>query len=120
MEDWDLSEENVLRRTQKCSVYFRFIPALFENVDVKEFEKDALKDISGSVAFNIMVHSQPGILEIFLALYFRPDDHYVIHLDAKVQTFPVHVLLQILFFILFAQKTITTCMLLNCIFRLRK
>ena len=97
MEDWDFSEEAILRRTQNCSEYFNFIPVLFENMDVKEFEKDGLKDEIHSLAFNIMVHSQPGILEFFLALYFRPDDNYVFHLDAKVQRCPALFLLHIIF-----------------------
>ena len=84
IKDWDGSEDAILRRTQNCSVYFSVIPALFENVDIKEYEGAIMKDMSTSIAFNVMVHSHPGILELFLALYFRPDNHYAFHLDKKV------------------------------------
>ena len=91
MEHWNSSYEAISKRTLNCTEYFHTIPALFQNVDVTTFEEDALKDIlhkggNNSIGFNIMVHSQPGIIEIFLALYFRPDNHYVIHLDKKVKT----------------------------------
>jgi len=69
----------ILRNQAMLSV----IPALFENVDIKEYEGAIMNDISTSIAFNIMVHSHPGILELFLALYFRPDNHHVFHLDKK-------------------------------------
>ena len=84
VKDWDTSMDAILKRTQNCSVYFDIIPALFENVVIKEYEGAIVKDINASIAFNVMVHSQPGILELFLALYFRPDNHYVFHLDKKV------------------------------------
>ena len=84
---WDTSEEAILRRTHNCTNYFNIIPALFDNSDVIEFEDEQMKDIETSIAFTIMVHSQPGIFEFFLALYFRPDNHYVIHLDKKVNNF---------------------------------
>ena len=82
---WDTSEDAILMRTRNCLVYFDLIPALFENIDIQMYEEAFMKDINTSIAFNIMVHSQPGILELFLALYFRPDNHYVFHLDKKVK-----------------------------------
>ena len=85
MEYWDFSEEAILKRTQNCSAYFYVIPAIFQNPDIYEFERDVLSDDVDAIAYNILVHSQPGIVELFLALYFRPSDHYVFHLDAKVQ-----------------------------------
>ena len=57
----------------------------FKYIDIQMYEEAFMKDINTSIAFNIMVHSQPGILELFLALYFRPDNHYVFHLDYKVK-----------------------------------
>ena len=87
MENWNSSYEAILNRTRNCTEYFNTIPALFENIDSKAFEEDVLKYVTDSIAFNIMVHSQPGIMELFFALYFRPDNHYVIHLDKKVQSF---------------------------------
>ena len=84
MEDWEFTDEAILDRTKNCSVYFHHIPALFEIRNVIEIEKNILRNVNGSIGYNIMVHLQPGIFEFFLALYFRPYDHYVIHLDAKV------------------------------------
>merc|ERR1719167_1085671 len=81
IKDWDASEDAILKRTQNCSDYFSVIPALFENIDIKEYEGAIMREISTSIAFNIMVHSYPGIIELFLALYFRPDNHHVFHLD---------------------------------------
>lgn len=84
---WDTSEEAILNRTRDCTYYYDIVPALFDNTDIIEFEGELMKDFGTSIAFNIMVHSQPGIFEFFLALYFRPDNHYVIHLDKKVNNF---------------------------------
>ena len=85
IKDWDASEDAILKRTQNCSHYFSVIPALFENIDIKEYEGAIMREISTSIAFNIMVHSYPGIIELFLALYFRPDNHHVFHLDKTVK-----------------------------------
>ena len=84
MENWNVSEEAILKRTRNCSTYFDVIPSMCKNKKVKLFESVQLNNIKTAMAFNIMVHSQPGIFELFLALYFRPDDHFVIHLDEKV------------------------------------
>jgi len=83
LENWDFSDQAILERTQNCSAYFYIIPALFRNPDLYEFERDTFNDGVEAIAYNIMVHSQPGIAEVFLALFFRPNDHYVFHLDAK-------------------------------------
>ena len=84
MENWNNSEEAILRRTRNCSTYFDVIPSLCKNKKVQLFESVQMNNIKTAMAFNIMVHTQPGIFELFLALYFRPDDHFVIHLDEKV------------------------------------
>ena len=85
LEHWDVADEAALKRTQNCSDYFNVVPVLFQNVEVKEYEEAVMEDIKSSIAFNIMVHSQAAMFELFLALYFRPHDHYVIHLDKKVK-----------------------------------
>lgn len=57
---------------------------LSDNPTLTNFENIYLHDHDG-IAFNIMVHEQPEIFELFLALYFRPNNFYAIHLDAKVR-----------------------------------
>ena len=91
MENWNASEEAILKRTHNCSTYFDVIPAMDGNIDVKLFESVKMHDIETSLAFSIMAHSQPGIIELFLALYFRPDNHYVIHIDKKVKMIRIHI-----------------------------
>ena len=84
IKNWDFSEEAILKRTQNCSRYFNAIPSLCSNKNMILFESVQMKDIKTAMAFNIMAHLHPGIFELFLALYFRPNDHFVIHLDKKV------------------------------------
>ena len=64
-------------------MYFNVTPALLGNPLFMEFENKLLQGYS-PIAYNIMVHHQPVIFEVFLAAYFRPYDYYVVHLDAKV------------------------------------
>ena len=84
IKNWNVSEEAILKRTQNCSTYFNAIPSLCNNKNVILFESAQMNEIKTAMAFNIMVHLHPGIFELFLALYFRPNDHFVIHLDKKV------------------------------------
>ena len=78
-----ISQAAILQRTKNCSTYFNTMPVLSENPTLMAFEKYILYKYD-AIAFNIMVHDQPAIFELFLALYFRPNDFYAIHLDAKV------------------------------------
>ena len=90
--DFALTEAAILERTENCSSYFENMPVLtsfplfsvFENQLL--FPKPNYEDSSTPtmMGYNIMVHSQPAIFEIFLAVYYRPYDYYVIHLDKKV------------------------------------
>ena len=59
------------------------MPVLSENPTLSSFESNIPNDY-GAIAYNMMIHNQPAIFELFLALYFRPIDFYAIHLDAKV------------------------------------
>ena len=54
---WDTSEDAILMRTKNCLAYFDLIPALFENIDIQEFEEAFMKDINTSIAF---LHNQIG------------------------------------------------------------
>ena len=83
IEDLNLSDTNIINRTRNCVTYFTVTPVLIENTIIGEFEKELLYNYD-PIAYNIMVHKQPLIFELFLAVYFRPYDYYVIHLDAKV------------------------------------
>ena len=74
-----LSEEQIINRTSHCSNYFSKISSNGFRPITKEEEETPL-------AFSFLAHKQIGILEIFMALYFRPTDAYCIHVDAKAST----------------------------------
>ena len=90
--DFALTEAAILQRTENCSSYFENMPVLTALPVLTDLENQLLfpkpnyQDSSTPtmMGYNIMVHSQPAIFEIFLAVYYRPYDYYVIHLDKKV------------------------------------
>jgi len=73
-----LSDESIIERTRDCDEYFKTMPvaALDDN---REGVSDNVK-----LAFSHSVHHQAGILELFLALFFRPGNYHCLHVDAKV------------------------------------
>ena len=73
-------DQSVITRTNDCENYFkRLIPA--SGVDE---EKIMLKNSSyAPLAFSHLVHTQSAILEVFLSLYFRPNNFHCIHVDRK-------------------------------------
>ena len=71
-----LSDQSVLQRTKECSNYFT-------KVDTHGFSQVTKEEEETPIAFSIKVHREIGILEMFMALYFRPSDAYCIHVDAK-------------------------------------
>ena len=74
-----LSESSILSRAEKsCSAYFQSISAYSS---LNEQFGNEMWDFP--MAFSISVHHQVGILEGFLAAFFRPSDSYCIHVDAK-------------------------------------
>ena len=93
--DFALTEAAILERTENCSSYFENMPVLTALPVLTDLENQLLfpkpnhQDSSTPrmMGYNIMVHSQPAIFEIFLAVYYRPYDYYVIHLDKKVYLF---------------------------------
>ena len=97
-----LSDTSILLRTKNCPSYFNMMPVLSENPTLVKFENiyvDRNNFIGHeAIAFNIMVHEQPAIFELFLALYFRPNNFYSIHLDAKVRSIYINIYLQLKFF----------------------
>ncbi len=70
-----LSESSIMNRTRNCDRYFHDL-GLF--IDGAEREENDFP-----MAFAISVHSQIGILELFLAAFFHPKDSYCIHVDRK-------------------------------------
>ena len=82
----DLSDENSLSRTKKCSTYFH---ALHEMI----FQTNASGDVSfnypseesapAKLAFSFTVHDNPSVFEILLHLTFRPYNSYCIYIDNK-------------------------------------
>ena len=73
-------DQMVISRTSDCEKYFKqFVPVA--GVD----EKYLLYENSSNapLAFSHLVHTQSAILEVFLAMYFRPNNFYCIHVDKK-------------------------------------
>ena len=74
-----LSDNAILRRTADCDSYFK-------TMDIFGPELSAARHGLSSespLAFSHTLHQQPGILEVFLALTFRPGDSHCIHIDPK-------------------------------------
>ena len=74
-----LSEEAILQRTGNCDSYHRAMDFFGQQVSSAR-----LSLISESpLAFSHSINGQAGILEVFLALTFRPGDSHCFHIDAK-------------------------------------
>lgn len=71
-----MSEQRLVERTRECSNYFA-------EIDSHGFSPSTKEETETPIAFTIKVHKEIGILEMFMALYFRPSDAYCIHVDAK-------------------------------------
>ena len=74
-----LSEDAILQRTADCDSYFKTM-----DIFGQEVSADRLSLTSESpLAFSHSIHQQAGILEVFLALTFRPRDSHCFHIDPK-------------------------------------
>ena len=73
-----LSNEHIIARCSDCSSYFDIINS-------NGFDPPTPEEKEWPLAFAYTVHKQIGILEMFLALYFRPTDAHCIHVDAKAK-----------------------------------
>lgn len=71
-----MSNEEIIKRCADCSRYFDVISS-------NGFAPITEEEIATPLAFAYTVHKEIGILEMFLALYFRPTDAHCIHVDAK-------------------------------------
>ena len=78
---WYIVQE-VIRRTNDCEKYFRTFPVLAADKEFVEFEKSTILEPS-SLAFSHLIHKDISILEVFLALYFRPNNFHCVHIDRK-------------------------------------
>ena len=76
-----LSEDMIIERTESCANYFQSISSVFTYDPSKSSCK--VNGENFPLAFSISTHQQIGILEVFLALFFRPCDSYCVHLDSK-------------------------------------
>ena len=73
-------DQGVISRTSDCEKYFKqFVPVL--GVDEEYLFHENIS--SAPLAFSHLVHTQSAILEVFLAVYFRPNNFYCIHVDKK-------------------------------------
>jgi hypothetical protein len=75
---YDLDE--VIRRSNDCKNYFNTFPILGANDGFVEAERSILLD-SQPLAYSHLVHRDVSVLEVFLSLYFRPNNFHCIHVD---------------------------------------
>ena len=74
-----LSEEAILYRATNCESYHEIM-----DIFGRELSGARLSLASESpLGFSHSIHQQAGILEVFLALTFRPGDSHCFHIDAK-------------------------------------
>ncbi|XP_059088386.1 N-acetyllactosaminide beta-1,6-N-acetylglucosaminyl-transferase-like [Tigriopus californicus] len=71
-----LAEESIIARSMDCVKYFEIVDIVNQRL-VSEAQEQY------PIAMSHSVHDQIGILEMFLALMFRPQDLHCIHVDLK-------------------------------------
>ena len=72
----------LISRTSNCTTYFETFPVFaLQSKFVKGEEKKILEQFP--LAFSHMVHKDISIFEVFLSIYFRPDNFHCVHVDAK-------------------------------------
>ena len=73
-------DQSVISRTSDCALYFeKFYPV--PGVDDEYLLHENAS--SPPLAFSHLVHKQSSILEVFLSVYFRPNNFHCIHIDNK-------------------------------------
>ena len=70
-------------RTANCKTYFDTFPSMVTVDSILKQEKAKLIEEPFSLAFSHMLHKDVSIFEIFLALYFRPNNFHCVHVDYK-------------------------------------
>ena len=78
---WYMFHE-LVKRTKHYENYFDIFPAMVLHNDVLEFEARNIKN-HFPLAFSHLIHKHVAILEVFLSLYFRPNNFHCIHLDSR-------------------------------------
>ena len=69
-------------RTKNCKEYFDNFPAIVMHDEILNYENKTIKE-PFSLAFSHMLHNDVAIFEIFLALFFRPNNFHCVHVDYK-------------------------------------
>ena len=69
-------------RTKDPHTYFDVFPSMVQYTDVLDFEAKNIKN-NFPIAFSHLIHKHFAIFEVFLSLYFRPNNYHCIHLDSK-------------------------------------
>merc|ERR1719495_2190573 len=72
-----LTEDQILQRTEDCTNYFQTFPVLHH------LQPNNNNNHNFPLAFSHLVHHEIGVLEAFLAVYFRPWDMHCIYIDRK-------------------------------------
>ena len=79
-QNWH-DESMIMKRLTDCEKYFHDVPVFAFNPDIIGYERKELRRVN--LAFSHMLHHQVVIYEAFLAMYFRPNNFYCVHLDVK-------------------------------------
>ena len=79
-ENWH-DESMIMKRLSNCEKYFHGVPVFAFDPEIIEYERKELSRVN--LAFSHMLHHQVVIYEAFLAMYFRPNNFYCVHLDVK-------------------------------------
>jgi len=75
------SDEAIIQRTKNCNNYFSGLSPIGKPFSAFEPLKE--EELAFPLAWAISAYHQIGILEMFLASSFRPNDPICVHVDAK-------------------------------------
>jgi len=75
------SDESIIQRTNNCDNYFSGLSPIGKPFSA--FQPLSKEELAFPLAWAFSAYHQIGILEMFLASSFRPNDPICIHVDAK-------------------------------------
>lgn len=52
-------------------------------MDTFAFLRTTPKELEFPLAFSHLAHKEPGVLEMYLAIHFKPTDVHCVHVDSK-------------------------------------
>jgi hypothetical protein len=81
---WWYDVHEVIRRTNDCKEYLTTFPILGVDENLVKLEKRSILQ-PHPIAFSHLVHKDIAILEVFLSLYFRPNNFHCIHIDRNAK-----------------------------------